>query len=185
MLINDILSLAKIDEGRATLSLETLFVAAVVDEVVKVVLGTYPQRTGDIAVAIDPPDLEVTADPAALRQILFNLLTNAVKFSDEGSRIIVSAWHCIVGDKPAVKFSVEDEGIGIAEADFERVFYEFEQVDNSYSRTYEGTGLGLPIARRQTELHNGRLRLQSELGHGTKIEFYLPLTQEDDDGSEG
>lgn len=185
MLINDILSLAKIDEGRATLSLETLFVAAVVDEVVKVVLGTYPQRTGDIAVAIDPPDLEVTADPAALRQILFNLLTNAVKFSDEGSRIIVSAWHCTVGDKPAVKFSVEDEGIGIAEADFERVFYEFEQVDNSYSRTYEGTGLGLPIARRQTELHNGRLRLQSELGHGTKIEFYLPLTQEDDDGSEG
>lgn len=173
-LINDILTVAKIDEGRSQLNRETLPVQGVVSEVVSIILGTFPQRTGDISLQIDPPDLQVTADAAALRQILFNLLTNAVKFSEEGSRITIHAQATTIADKPVVQFAVEDEGIGIAEEDFERVFYEFEQVDNSYSRTYEGTGLGLPIARRQTELHNGKLWLESTLGKGTVIRFFLP-----------
>lgn len=187
MLINDILSLAKIEEGGASLSCETLSVKDIVEGVVRIVLGTYPQRADDISIQIEPPDLTVTADPAALRQILFNLLTNAAKFSDTGSPITVRATASVAAAKPVVLFAVEDHGIGIAEADFERVFYEFEQVDNSYSRTYEGTGLGLPIARRQTELHNGRLWLKSELGKGTSIEFFLPLTQEANgqEGTEG
>lgn len=179
MLISDILSLAKIDEGRATLALQTIAVAPTIAEVVKIVLGTYPQRAGDITVTVEPANLSATADPAALRQILFNLLTNAVKFSDEGSSITVRAQERSVGEIPTVEFAVEDAGIGIAEVDHERVFHEFEQVDNSYSRTYEGTGLGLPIARRQTELHNGRLWLASELGHGTTITFYLPTVEGD------
>lgn len=186
MLINDILSLAKIEEGGASLSCETVGVPDVIEEVVRIVLGTYPQRANDISVEVEPPDLTATADPAALRQVLFNLLTNAAKFSDTGSPITVRATASTVGVKPVVLFGVEDHGIGIAEADFERVFYEFEQVDNSYSRTYEGTGLGLPIARRQTELHGGRLWLKSELGKGTTIEFFLPcLHAEGNDDGEG
>lgn len=173
-LINDILTMAKIDEGRSQLNLETLSVRDVVRDVVNVILGTFPHRAGDISINVEPPGLETTADAAALRQILFNLLTNAVKFSEEGSPITIEARADVIGDKAVVRFSVKDEGIGIAEEDFERVFYEFEQVDNSYSRTYEGTGLGLPIARRQAELHNGKLWLESTLGKGTMVSFLIP-----------
>lgn len=173
-LINDILTVAKIDEGRSQLNLEPLPVHDVISEVVNIILGTFPQRAGDISIKVNPPDLAITADAAALRQILFNLLTNAVKFSEEGSPITIEAHRATIGDKEAVQFAVRDEGIGIAEEDFERVFYEFEQVDNSYSRTYEGTGLGLPIARRQAELHNGKLWLESALGKGTAVRFLLP-----------
>ena len=84
-------------------------------------------------------------------------------------------------------FSIADRGIGIAASDLDRVFYEFEQVENSYSRTYEGTGLGLPLARRQVELHGGKLWLESELGCGTTARFYVPAQQDaplDADGSE-
>ena len=183
-LINDILSLAKIDEGRSQLICQALPVRDLVDEVVVIVLGTYPDRAADIVVAIQPPQLQAVADAASLRQILFNLITNALKFSDPGSAVTISAQHWTVGETAGALFSVEDAGIGIAEEDFERVFYEFEQVDNSYSRTYEGTGLGLPIARRQAEAHGGKLWLESTLGAGTKVSFFLPQTDEASENDE-
>lgn len=183
-LINDILSLAKIDEGRSQLICQALPVRDLVDEVVVIVLGTYPDRAADIVVAIQPPQLQAVADAASLRQILFNLITNALKFSDPGSAVTISAQHWTVGETAGALFSVEDAGIGVAEEDFERVFYEFEQVDNSYSRTYEGTGLGLPIARRQAEAHGGKLWLESTLGAGTKVSFFLPQTDEASENDE-
>ena len=177
-LINDILATAKIDEGRSSLYFETFAVGEALDEVVKTVAGSCPERADDIRVACEPANLELSADRVVLKQVLYNLLSNATKFSEAGSEMRIDVREVTLGERRVVDFSIADRGIGIAAADLERVFYEFEQVENSYSRTYEGTGLGLPLARRQVELHGGKLWLESELGYGTVARFFVPAQQD-------
>ncbi len=177
-LINDILATAKIDEGRSSLYFETFAVGEALDEVVKTVAGSCPERADDIRVACKPANLELSADRVVLKQVLYNLLSNATKFSEAGSEMRIDVREVTLGERRVVDFSIADRGIGIAAADLERVFYEFEQVENSYSRTYEGTGLGLPLARRQVELHGGKLWLESELGYGTVARFFVPAQQD-------
>ncbi len=128
--------------------------------------------------ACEPANLELSADRVVLKQVLYNLLSNATKFSEAGSEMRIDVREVTLGERRVVDFSIADRGIGIAAADLERVFYEFEQVENSYSRTYEGTGLGLPLARRQVELHGGKLWLESELGYGTVARFFVPAQQD-------
>ena len=177
-LINDILATAKIDEGRVSLRFETFAVGEALDEVARTVTGSRMERSDDIRVSCEPEELAVTADRVVLKQVLYNLLSNAAKFSEPGSEIRVEACERARGGHRVVEFAISDRGIGIAAGDLDRVFYEFEQVENSYSRTYEGTGLGLPLARRQVELHGGRLWLESELGFGTTARFYVPARPE-------
>lgn len=177
-LINDILATAKIDEGRANLYFEDFGVEEALDEVVKTVAGSCPERAGDFSVSCRPEGLVMAADRVVLKQVLYNLLSNAAKFSEAGTEISIDVCEALRGERRVVEFAISDKGIGIAASDLERVFFEFEQVDNSYSRTYEGTGLGLPLARRQVELHGGKLWLESELGCGTTARFYLPIQQE-------
>lgn len=179
LLIEDILAVAKIDEGKANLKYEMTTISALLEEVIDVVRGSDPERASDIRTSVTPADLKVMADRIALRQILYNLLSNAVKFSDPGGGIEVIARSRFIEGKRVADFSIIDHGIGIDTSDLERVFYEFEQVENSHSRTYEGTGLGLPLARRQAELHSGKLWLESELGVGTVARFYIPIDQDD------
>lgn len=177
-LINDILATAKIDEGRSNLYFEEFSVVDALDEVVRTVSGSSPVRATDVRVSCEPADLTLSADRVVLKQVLYNLLSNATKFSEAGSEIRIDVREVVRGGRSVVDFSIADRGIGIAASDLDRVFYEFEQVENSYSRTYEGTGLGLPLARRQVELHGGKLWLESELGYGTTARFYVPAQQD-------
>lgn len=177
-LINDILATAKIDEGRSNLYFEEFSVVDALDEVVRTVSGSSPARATDVRVSCEPADLTLSADRVVLKQVLYNLLSNATKFSEAGSEIRIDVHEIVRGGRSVVDFSIADRGIGIAASDLDRVFYEFEQVENSYSRTYEGTGLGLPLARRQVELHGGKLWLESELGYGTTARFYVPAQQD-------
>ena len=119
----------------------------------------------------DPSLGEVVADERKFKQILLNLLTNAVKFTPDGGRIEVSARA--EGDNLLV--AVHDTGIGIAPEDQEAVFEEFRQVGRNYTNKQEGTGLGLALTRKFVELHGGRIWLESELGKGSTFTFTIPM----------
>src|SRR5206468_1690898 len=106
-----------------------------------------------------------------LRQILLNLLSNAVKFTPDGGLITVEAAE----RGGSLKFTVADTGIGIAAEDQPRIFYPFLQVDGSYNRRQEGTGLGLSLTRELVELHGGRIWVESRKGRGSRFSFTIPL----------
>ena len=125
----------------------------------------------EVELSADLPNLR--ADERKLRQILLNLVTNAVKFTPEGGRITIAARYDGQGDADMV-VEVRDTGIGIAAKDLERVMEPFTQVDASLSRGHGGTGLGLPLSRRLAEMHGGRLDLDSTLAFGTTVRLTLP-----------
>ena len=128
----------------------------------------------------------ITADERKLKQILYNLLSNAVKFTPDGGKVWVSAQKCEFAGRQdsaaanypngGIKISVSDTGIGLKFEDFKRVFSPFEQVDNSTSRRFNGTGLGLSLSKRLVELHGGRLWAESSgKGNGSSFHFTLPV----------
>ena len=122
-----------------------------------------------------PEDLpQVLADPIRIKQVISNLLSNAVKFTQEGGTITVEAFKR-AGE---IGVSVTDTGIGIKEEHQQNIFNEFYQCEDPYKRLFEGVGLGLPLSKKLIELHNGRIQLESTCGVGTKISFYLPMTEE-------
>ena len=169
-LINDLLDLAKVEAGRMTLSPVALDVAKVVEASLGAVAGMAAAKR--LSLSTEVPTLPgVRADETRLRQILYNLLSNAVKFTPDGGRIVVSADAA----GQTLQIHVADTGIGITPEDQQRIFGEFEQVDSSYSRAYQGTGLGLALTRRLVELHGGVITLQSEFGKGSVFSFTLPL----------
>ena len=114
---------------------------------------------------------DFTGDERKVKQILVNLLTNAVKFTPEGGQVKVDAR---LGDSAAI-VSVADTGIGIAPEDQEAVFEEFRQVGTNYAQKREGTGLGLTLTRRFVEMHGGKIWVESELGKGSTFTFTLPI----------
>jgi signal transduction histidine kinase len=133
------------------------------------------QRHGiELGVEVDPAVDEIVADERKFKQILLNLLTNAVKFTPDGGRVDVVA--CRSGD--LLEVAVRDTGIGIAPEDQDAVFEEFRQVGRHYTNKQEGTGLGLTLTRRFVELHGGTIRLQSEPGKGSTFTFTIPYRAE-------
>ena len=123
-----------------------------------------------LGVTLDPRVGEFVADERKVKQILVNLLSNAVKFTPEGGRVDVSLTRA----NGSIEIAVSDTGIGIAPEDQEAIFEEFRQVGSDYTRKREGTGLGLPLAKRFVELHGGRMWVKSELGRGSTFTFSLP-----------
>jgi signal transduction histidine kinase len=169
-LINDILDLSKIEAGRMELDPSTFELRGVMENALTLV-RERAQRHGillglDVAADVG----EVTADERKLKQILVNLLTNAVKFTPAGGRVDVDARR----EGGAVVIAVADTGIGIAPEDHEAVFEEFRQVGRNYTNKQEGTGLGLALTRKFVELHGGRIWLDSAPGRGSKFTFTLP-----------
>ncbi|NQU06917.1 MAG: response regulator, partial [Candidatus Abyssubacteria bacterium] len=135
---------------------------------------------------LSPKLVTVTADRKKLKQIFYNLLSNAIKFTPEGGFVEISTDTVgdfdVSGDEQHVfrryaEFCVRDDGIGIDEADQSRIFQEFQQVDGSHARQYEGTGLGLALTRKLVELHGGSLWVESEPGKGSSFFFTLPITE--------
>ena len=170
-LINDILDLSKIEAGRMDLLVTPFLFVDVVQNSVAL-LRERATRQG-IALGFEVTDNVgiVEADERMLKQVLFNLLTNALKFTPKGGHVNVSA-H---GDGGDIVVSVRDDGVGIAPADQARIFEEFQQVGTA--QLQEGTGLGLAISRRFVELHGGRLWVESEPGHGSTFTFTIPRVQ--------
>jgi two-component system cell cycle sensor histidine kinase PleC len=170
-LINAILDISKVESGTAQL-VESVFPAA--DLVRSSLVSVRSQAEGrDIAIDLNLPEavLRVRADRTRLLQVLINLLSNAVKFTPDHGRIIVRVAEGPTGE---LVFAVTDTGIGMTEAEIAIALEPFAQVDSTLSRSFEGTGLGLPLARKLTELHGGSLELTSAKGRGTTATVTLP-----------
>lgn len=169
-LINDVLDLSKVEAGRLELFYETFPIAQMVRETITTLRGLAEKKGINIQKNL-PPDLGmITADQIRFKQVLYNLLSNALKFTDAGE-ITVSAML----ENQQLHLMVADTGIGIRAEDLDRIFVEFSQVDASYSRRHEGTGLGLALSKRLVEAHGGRIWVDSTIGVGSTFHVVLPL----------
>jgi signal transduction histidine kinase/CheY-like chemotaxis protein len=168
-LINDVLDLSKIEAGRMELYKEPLAIADLLQSVMSSATGLTKSKPIELIQDIAPDLPVVEADRTRVRQILLNLLSNAAKFTDEGTITLRAAR---AGGE--IVISVADTGIGIAPEFHGTIFEEFRQVDSGSDRRYEGTGLGLAICRRFVALHGGRIWLESAPGQGSTFSFSLP-----------
>jgi CheY-like chemotaxis protein/anti-sigma regulatory factor (Ser/Thr protein kinase) len=173
--VNDILDLAKIEAGRLLLEPEPIDLGTMLQDMQRGLepLAGAKQQTLVVEMGENVPSL--TADRGKVKQILYNLLSNAIKFTKEGGRIGMraSAGQSAAG-AGQVQVSVWDTGIGIAAEDLQRIFLEFEQLDSTYARQQQGTGLGLALTRRLVEAHGGRITVESAVGKGSTFTFVLP-----------
>jgi len=169
-LISEILDLSKIEAGKVMLALEPFSPRDVLEEVRHTVEPMATKKRIAIEVKIDPQLSTLTADVGKLKQILYNLLSNAIKFTPEAGNVSVRASSTGEG----TEFAVTDTGIGIRPEDQDRIFQEFEQVEMSAERRFEGTGLGLALAKKLVELHDGRIWVESTVGKGSTFAFTLP-----------
>ena len=171
-LINDILDLSKIEAGQMELRLQTVLVSEVVAQVLSTVEPLAAQKqitikTGEMSAG------EITADAGKLKQMLLNLVANAVKFTPDGGEVTVTSTRL----EKTVEIAVADNGIGIALKDHSRVFQGFQQVDSGMERQQSGTGLGLHLTRRFAALHGGDVLIDSQLGKGSVFTITLPIQQ--------
>ena len=173
-LINDILDLSKVESGKMELDLTVVNLASLLES--SLVLIKEKTTKHGIALKLEMPEevreLNFPADERKVKQIMFNLLSNAAKFTPDGGGITITAGQ----EGGLIRVSVRDTGVGIAPEDQKRIFEEFEQVDSSYARQQQGTGLGLSLTRKLVELHGGTLEVESEgKDKGSTFTFTLPL----------
>lgn len=189
-LINNILDLAKIESGKLELHYEVFSLNQALLEVENILKPLINKKNQKLTVSVDEKLSVINADRTKFKQILYNLLSNAIKFTNEGGSIFIKAdliekknydfmtkKECYKNNY--LKISVTDTGIGIKKEDQEKIFLEFEQLDSSYSRRYEGTGLGLALTKKLVELHGGEIFVDSEEGKGSTFTVLLPLIEVD------
>lgn len=195
-LINDILDLSKVESGKLELELARFPLSDVLNASMTM-LKEKAMKHG-IKMSIDissDADIEIKADERKLKQIMFNLLSNAVKFTPDGGSVTVQARRGSLQDEAEaisrgeiprsarndnlgtdfVEISVIDNGIGIKPEDMAKLFKPFSQIESAYTKTYEGTGLGLALTKRLVEFHGGRICVESEFGKGSKFTFMIPI----------
>ncbi len=189
-LINNILDIAKIESGKLELNYEVFPVRQAIAEVEMVVKSLADKKRQNLTVRADENIPLLRADRVKLKQILYNLLSNAVKFTPEHGNVFLDVRSVKGPDLPAfvksmniypekgefIRLCVTDTGIGIKQEDRERIFSEFEQGDSSFSRKYEGTGLGLALTKRLVELHGGEIFVESAEGEGSTFTILIPLS---------
>jgi signal transduction histidine kinase/putative methionine-R-sulfoxide reductase with GAF domain len=173
-LINDILDLSKIEAGRMELALADFDLPTAIDNALTLVRERAGRRGITLGCEIDEPMGMIQGDERKMKQVLLNLLSNALKFTPEGGRIDVRT----ALKKGTVEISVTDTGVGIAPEDQEAIFEEFRQVGTS-DKKVEGTGLGLALSRRFVELHGGRIWVRSQKGVGSTFTFTIPVQRAD------
>ena len=178
-LINDILDLSKIESGRLEVNPEEVDLKGAVDRILETV-GPLAEDKG-LGMSVKMGDLDlIRTDPEKLHQILLNLMSNAVKFTEKGQIELE-----VAAGSSDVRFMVKDTGIGIAKEDLPGVFDEFRQIDGSATRKFQGTGLGLAICRKLAIMLGGDIMLESELGRGSVFTLILPKMLPDPVGREG
>lgn len=175
-LINNLLDLTRLRSGKAQANFSRFSIHSFVENIINEMRNYRPDAGITMQTFFEPDDFEITADPHKVRQIIYNLLSNAMKFSPPDSQIVIRVQK--MEESQQMKLSITDHGIGIAPENLERVFKEFEQIENPMTKKRSGTGLGLPIVKMLAELHHGTISLQSELGKGTEAILLLPLEQE-------
>ncbi|MCX9074875.1 MAG: PAS domain S-box protein [Candidatus Methanoperedens sp.] len=174
-LINSILDLAKIEAGKLELVIEKISVSEIINEVSNLLREKAAMRNIKFKKQFDPELDIIEADRLKFKQIIFNLISNAVKFSKEkGGTITITTRK----EGEIAKISVADTGIGIKGKDLKKLFQKFEQLDKGMARKYEGTGLGLAIIKELVELHGGKISVESRYGKGSTFTFTLPITVE-------
>ena len=201
-LINDILDISRVEAGKVQLQPSEVDLASLLEESLVMIRGKALQKNLEMSLKIAGIPGKIAADERFLRQILNNLLSNAVKFTGEGGSIQLRVTSIArlngqlltsdgksldlpqqdngdaTADSGFVEVIVADTGVGIREEDLERIFDRFEQIDSSYTRKYEGTGLGLALTREFVELHGGRIWVESQgLGKGSSFHFVIPISQ--------
>jgi CheY-like chemotaxis protein/two-component sensor histidine kinase len=172
-LINDVLDLSKIEAGKMELYLEDFSIKEVAEDVGNTALSLVEKNANELVIDLEE-DLDILhGDVTKIRQILFNLISNAAKFTEQG-KITLSAKADTIGDMPAVQLAVKDTGIGIPEDKLEHIFSEFSQADESTTRNYGGTGLGLALTKRFCEMMGGGIHVESTVGQGSSFIVTLP-----------
>ena len=169
-LVNDLLDLSRIESGAITLQAKDILLRELIEEVVVSLRHQAEEKN----ISIDffcKDDLRLTADPNRLKQVLINLLDNAVKFTEDGGAVKVD----VIDKKNEVEISVSDTGIGIPESEREQIFDRFYQSTVLNGRGAKGTGLGLAIAKSLVEMHGGQIKVESEIGKGSRFYFTLPF----------
>ena len=185
-LINDILDLSKVEAGKLELQVEPLDIDALLRN--SIVMIKEKAMKHSIAVQLEAKGIveEINADERKLKQVMYNLLSNAMKFTPDGGKVTIKAQNYNFNgngrkkdkksQRAGIKISVSDTGIGIDSKDINRIFNPFEQVESSASRKFQGTGLGLSLTRQLVELHGGTIWVESEgEGLGTTFQFTIPI----------
>jgi len=172
-LINDVLDLSKIEAGKMGLHLETFDVSLMVEEMVTTLQPAIAKNANNVQVRMADDIGMMRADATKVRQILFNLMSNACKFTDHGT-ISLDVNQSAMEGQEWIRFRVKDTGIGISAKQQEKLFQEFSQADATISRKYGGTGLGLAISHRFVQMMKGRIGVESQAGQGSTFTVYLP-----------
>jgi signal transduction histidine kinase len=170
-IINDILDLTRAEVGKLELAEETIGVGEIIHTVVRLSRAIIEKAGLTVTIEVAPDLPPLRGDERKIRQMLFNLVGNAVKFTPAGGHIAVSAW---LNSRGAIEIAVADTGIGIAREDLSRVLEPFTQIDSLLSRHHDGTGLGLPAVKAMIERHAGSLDFSSALGAGTTATLIFP-----------
>ncbi len=171
-LINDVLDLAKVESGKMEMYPEKFSVKKSIEEVTNVVSPLAKHKNISINIDIIKELEDVKIDKQKFKQILYNLMSNSVKFTDDGGRINISGY---LHDDNQFCIKVADTGIGIKKEDFSKLFYEFQQIDSGMARKYQGTGLGLALTKKIIEFQRGKVEVESEYGKGSTFTVTLPV----------
>ncbi|PYI52411.1 cell wall metabolism sensor histidine kinase WalK [Paenibacillus flagellatus] len=173
-LVNDLLHLSRLDSRKAMVSKEPTHIPDMLEEVADRFSFQLDQKDISIQIKVEAGIRDVMLDRDQIDQVLDNLVSNAIKYTPEGGAIVIRARRT---EREWLEISVQDNGIGIPRKDLSRIFDRFYRVDKARSRNMGGTGLGLSIAREIVKAHGGTISLESELGHGTRVTFALPVQQ--------
>jgi two-component system CheB/CheR fusion protein len=172
LLINQILDMAKVEAGKMKLTLSSLPMQSILNEISLLVADMVNKKKLQMSIEIDEDLSNIEADELKIKEIIFNLLSNAIKFTPEGGKIGMRAKKA--GSE--IEITVWDTGVGVAPENMEKIFEGFFRVDTPYSRVTEGTGLGLPLSKKLVELHGGKFSVESEgLNKGVSVRFTLPI----------
>jgi two-component system phosphate regulon sensor histidine kinase PhoR len=177
-LIDDLLTLSDLEFGRTSLRRRALPIEPAIDDVVQILGEGASQRGVTLSTAVAPETPLVDADGDRLRQVLINLVDNAIKYTGAGGAVRITARRAEGPGPPGVEVAVEDTGAGIPSQDLPRLTERFFRVDKARSRELGGTGLGLAIVKHIVQAHGGRLAIESTLGRGTTVRVTLPAARE-------
>ncbi|HSA59768.1 MAG TPA: GAF domain-containing sensor histidine kinase [bacterium] len=175
-MINGLLDLAKIESGKMELTLGPVDMVDLLERVHRMIASLLQKKNQHYETRVlTQPFPVVYADEKKLQQVLLNLLSNAVKFTPNGGSIAVSVEYLADGEREGtMHVEVSDTGIGIQPRDAQTIFESFKQVDSSFTREYQGTGLGLALVKQFVDLHHGKIRVESEVGRGSRFIFSIP-----------
>jgi PAS domain S-box-containing protein len=171
-LINDILDLSKVEAGKLEMRPEETDLARLIREVCDITRTLASKKNIEINVSVDPLVRDVFLDPGKLKQVLYNYLSNALKFTPERGKVNIAATP---GGSGEFRLEVQDSGIGIDENDMSKLFVEFQQLDGGASKKYQGTGLGLALTKKIVEAQGGRVGVTSKVGEGSTFFAMLPV----------